>query len=128
VSPRRFTPDRLLPGVALSVGLLLLLGAGSLFAWQWSRTSGLERVVGQVTRYQQRAPVVEYFFAGETYTVLGPITKSPPRVGDTQIVYVPASDPTDARLPSLLFQWIFPAVLGVAGSRFFAASVRLLRT
>lgn len=125
--PRHLSTARLLQSLALGLGLLLLMLAGALFAWQWSRTVGLERVVGQVTRYQQQAPVVEYFFAGQTYAVLGPVTKSPPRVGDTQIVYVPAEDPANARLPSLLLQWIFPAVLAVAGWRLLAAAVRLLR-
>ncbi|QDU39154.1 hypothetical protein Mal4_34900 [Maioricimonas rarisocia] len=115
--------------IAFTVGLLLVLGASSLFAWQWQRTAGLSRTQGTVTGYRDGVPVVRYSVSGRTWHVDGPVrSKSPLQVGNVVTVYYPSHAPQQARFGSFALQWLLPILLGGVGLRFFSGALAIMQS
>ncbi|MFG0333516.1 MAG: DUF3592 domain-containing protein [Maioricimonas sp. JB049] len=114
--------------LAFAAGLLLVLGASSLFAWQWQRTAGLLQSQGTVTGYREGVPVVTYSADGRTWNVAGPVrSKNPLRVGNVLAVYYPSHAPQNARFGSFALQWLLPILLGGVGLRFFSGALSIMQ-
>ena len=131
--------DRIFPGFILAVGLLFVaVGLWAAFdTWSFRSESiggtgevidlRTQRPPGEDDRF---APIIEFEATdGQTYVFESRVSQRPAvhAVGDSVEIRYREGAPDDARVDSLVANWLLPIALGVVGIVFFTFGVMLRR-